>query len=185
MGILTPAFANWAWKSRPLRPGSRTSSTRQLGPSNGPPVRNSSVLPNAAERSPTDLRSAWIAWQTEGSSSTMKTIDGSCPVTFETRSPPRALSPTAMPLIFLTACLTDHNPFTQMVLALRIRKSGIQLVNRPEFHQTKVKKSSNDLSCSLELHSCAISVRDGTESVAPIAIAYPAPASPAPSRVGL
>src|SRR5216683_2715549 len=43
IGMNTPAFSSASWNSRPLTPGSRTSSTRQLGTSGREAFQNSSV----------------------------------------------------------------------------------------------------------------------------------------------
>ena len=54
MGMRTSALSSSVWKSRPLTPGSRTSSTRQLGTSGRSLCRNSCGEANASARNCTD-----------------------------------------------------------------------------------------------------------------------------------
>src|SRR5918992_5349844 len=61
-------------RSSPLRPGSRTSSTRQAGTSGRCPVRNSRAEANVSTLRPTERRKLWSASRIAASSSITKTI---------------------------------------------------------------------------------------------------------------
>jgi len=75
MDIRRPAPASASCKSSPVRPGIRTSSTRQHGPAYGSRARNSRADANASTAYPAALTSRARLFRTEGSSSTMKTSD--------------------------------------------------------------------------------------------------------------
>src|SRR5260370_24750149 len=68
------ACRSWAWKSRPLTPGRRMSSTRQVAPSGRLCCRNSAVEPNSSPCRSTERNKLLSASRTEGSSATTKTI---------------------------------------------------------------------------------------------------------------
>src|SRR6266850_1938364 len=78
IGISRLTSAMRVWRSRPERPGSRTSSTRQLGPSaRGPPptpARDSCAVAYVATPHPADRTRPPSASRTDASSSTTKTI---------------------------------------------------------------------------------------------------------------
>src|ERR1700690_3094654 len=74
MGIVIPARASDSWKSRPLAPGSRMSSTRQLGVAGRTALRKPSVEAKVCASNPTDSRRLLTASRTEASSSTTKIV---------------------------------------------------------------------------------------------------------------
>src|SRR5579859_2159468 len=74
MGMSIFAFASSAWKSSPLKPGNRTSRTRQVGQSGNFACRNSGAEANAVTRSPTDASRLDKAARIDASSSMTKTI---------------------------------------------------------------------------------------------------------------
>src|SRR5262245_61473925 len=73
IGISMFAAASSRWKSRPLCPGSLTSSTRQVGPSGRPDFKNSGSDASALTCRPTDLSKLPSASLISGSSSTITT----------------------------------------------------------------------------------------------------------------
>ena len=75
IGIRIPVFSSSSWNSSPLIPGSRTSSTRQLGTCGRGALTNSSVEPNTSARSPTDFSRLFTASRMDASSSTTNTIE--------------------------------------------------------------------------------------------------------------
>jgi hypothetical protein len=81
IGIRMPAFTNSAWKSRPLDPGRRTSSTRQLGTSGRALCRNCCAEANTSARNCTDSKSLASARRMASSSSTTKTMGDPTPQT--------------------------------------------------------------------------------------------------------
>src|SRR5918993_1185075 len=83
IGISVRSLATCRWRSSPLRPGSETSSTRQLGLSTGGRARNSCADAKVSARQPSWRISSSSDSRTEMSSSTTKTTGG-------IRSPPRS-----------------------------------------------------------------------------------------------
>src|SRR5258708_469726 len=73
MGMWMFACWSWAWKSRPLTPGRRMWSTRQLAPSGRLCCRNSAVEPNSSTCRSTERNRRLKATRAEGSTSTTNT----------------------------------------------------------------------------------------------------------------
>src|ERR1700760_2798040 len=69
------AVASSRWKSRPLCPGSLTSSTRQLGPSGGSDLRKSETDANSSAFRPTDRNRRPSELRSSASSSMTRTVE--------------------------------------------------------------------------------------------------------------
>src|ERR1700730_6839622 len=74
IGMCIFPFPSSSWKSNPLSPGNRMSSTRQLGTSGSLLRSNSDPEPKSADCRPTDRNRLASALRIEASSSTTKTM---------------------------------------------------------------------------------------------------------------
>src|SRR5262245_31220111 len=74
IGICAPIFPKATWKSRPLRPGRRTSSKRQPAPSTPAPSRNAVVASKHCTSILTDSSRSVRASLTDASSSIIQTM---------------------------------------------------------------------------------------------------------------
>src|SRR5437870_1794409 len=78
IGIAMPALANSCCKSRPLKPGIRTSSTKHDGPSGRFAAKNSRAEPNAWTLKPARRIRRSVDRRNDGSSSTTNTMESAC-----------------------------------------------------------------------------------------------------------